>query len=70
MYRIVLKLIKIFSDVLGFCRVVDSVKSKVDKFKVYILLLQIICNFGLREWYWEQVFLKDNVIICQFDYIQ
>lgn len=39
MYRIVLKLIKIFSDVLGFRWVVDSVKSKVDKFKVYILLL-------------------------------
>lgn len=39
MYRIVLKLIKMFGDVFGFWCVVDSVKIKIDKFKVYILFL-------------------------------
>ena len=55
MYRTVLKLTKTFSDAPGPRRVADSVKSKVDKFKVHIPLLQIICNPGLRERHWEQV---------------
>ena len=55
MYRTVLKLTKTFGDAPGPRRVADSVKSKIDKFKVHIPLLQIICNPGLRERHWEQV---------------
>lgn len=68
MYRTVLKLTKTFSDAPGPRRVADSVKSKVDKFKVHIPLLQIICNPGLRERHWEQVpefFLKFVAITFQ-----
>ena len=61
MYRTVFKLTKTFSDAPGPRRVADSVKSKIDKFKVHIPLLQIICNPGLRERHWEQVSAKDNV---------
>jgi len=60
MYRTVFKLTKTFSDAPGPRRVADSVKSKIDKFKVHIPLLQIICNPGLRERHWEQVSVKDN----------
>lgn len=63
MYRTVLKLTKTFSDAPGPRRVADSVKSKVDKFKVHIPLLQIICNPGLRERHWEQVSVYDNVFV-------
>lgn len=65
MYRTVLKLTKTFSDAPGPRRVADSVKSKVDKFKVHIPLLQIICNPGLRERHWEQV----SVYLMPFVYL-
>lgn len=55
MYRTVLKLTKTFGDAPGPRRVADSVKTKVDKFKVHIPLLQIICNPGLRDRHWEQM---------------
>ena len=55
MYRTVLKLTKTFGDAPGPRRVADSVKTKIDKFKVHIPLLQIICNPGLRDRHWEQV---------------
>ena len=58
MYRTVFKLTKTFSDAPGPRRVADSFKSKIDKFKVHIPLLQIICNPGLRERHWEQVSVK------------
>lgn len=70
MYRTVLKLTKTFSDAPGPRRVADSVKSKVDKFKVHIPLLQIICNPGLRERHWEQVSVKDNVLLVWLYFIK
>lgn len=62
MYRTVLKLTKTFGDAPGPRRVADSVKTKVDKFKVHIPLLQIICNPGLRDRHWEQVMNHSRVI--------
>lgn len=55
MYRTVFKLSKTFGDVPAPRRVADSVKSKIDKFKVHLPLLQVICNPGLRDRHWEQV---------------
>ena len=64
MYRTVLKLTKTFGDAPGPRRVADSVKTKIDKFKVHIPLLQIICNPGLRDRHWEQVMSHSGVIQC------
>lgn len=61
MYRTVLKLTKTFGDAPGPRRVADSVKTKIDKFKVHIPLLQIICNPGLRDRHWEQVIKHSGV---------
>lgn len=61
MYRTVLKLTKTFGDAPGPRRVADSVKTKIDKFKVHIPLLQIICNPGLRDRHWEQVVKQSGV---------
>ena len=66
MYRTVLKLTKTFGDAPGPRRVADSVKSKIDKFKVHIPLLQIICNPGLRERHWEQVKGMSTLLIDIF----
>ena len=66
MYRTVLKLTKTFGDAPGPRRVADSVKSKIDKFKVHIPLLQIICNPGLRERHWEQVKGMSTLLIDLF----
>ena len=66
MYRTVLKLTKTFGDAPGPRRVADSVKSKIDKFKVHIPLLQIICNPGLRERHWEQVKGMSTLLIDVF----
>lgn len=65
MYRTVLKLTKTFGDAPGPRRVADSVKTKIDKFKVHIPLLQIICNPGLRDRHWEQV-IKHSVVFRVF----
>ena len=66
MYRTVFKLTKTFGDAPGPRRVADSVKSKIDKFKVHIPLLQIICNPGLRERHWEQVKGMSTLLIDIF----
>ena len=55
MFRTVFKLTKSFSDVPGPRRVAESMKNKIDKFKVHIPLLQTICNPGIRDRHWEQV---------------
>ncbi|XP_031567893.1 dynein heavy chain 3, axonemal-like [Actinia tenebrosa] len=55
MFRTVFKLSKTFGDVPAPRRVADSVKSKIDKFKVHLPLLQVICNPGLRDRHWEQM---------------
>ena len=55
MWRTMYKLTKSFSDVPGPKRIADSVKSKIDKFKAHLPLLQTICNPGIRDRHWEQV---------------
>ena len=58
MFRQVFKLTKSFSDVAGPRRVAESIRNKIDKFKVHIPLLQTICNPGIRDRHWEQVSWK------------
>ncbi|KAK3717325.1 hypothetical protein QZH41_011557, partial [Actinostola sp. cb2023] len=55
MFRTVFKLSKTFGDAPAPRRVADSVKSKIDKFKVHLPLLQIICNPGIRDRHWTQM---------------
>ena len=49
------KLTKTFSDSAGPRRVAESIKSKIDKFKANLPLLQCICNPGLRDRHWIEV---------------
>ena len=55
MWRTMYKLTKSFSDVPGPKRIADSVKTKIDKFKAHLPLLQTICNPGIRDRHWDQV---------------
>ena len=64
MWRTMYKLTKSFSDVPGPKRIADSVKTKIDKFKAHLPLLQTICNPGIRDRHWDQVsyFMLHNVM--------
>ncbi|XP_078610604.1 dynein axonemal heavy chain 3-like isoform X1 [Branchiostoma floridae x Branchiostoma japonicum] len=55
MWRTMYKLTKQFSDVAGPRRIAESVKSKIDKFKQHMPILQTICNPGIRDRHWEQM---------------
>lgn len=55
MWRTMYKLTKSFSDVPGPKRIADSVKTKIDKFKAHLPLLQTICNPGIRDRHWDLV---------------
>ncbi|XP_048576009.1 dynein axonemal heavy chain 3 isoform X2 [Nematostella vectensis] len=55
MFRTVIKLSKTFGDSPAPRRVAESVRSKIDKFKVHLPLLQVICNPGIRERHWTQM---------------
>ena len=55
MWRTLHKLQKTLSDQQGPRRVADMMKNRIDKFKVHIPLLQVICNPGLKDRHWEQM---------------
>ncbi|CAB3991140.1 dynein heavy chain 3, axonemal-like, partial [Paramuricea clavata] len=55
MWRTMYKLTKSFSDVPGPKRIADSVKTKIDKFKAHLPLLQTVCNPGIRDRHWDQM---------------
>lgn len=55
MWRTMFKLAKTFTDIPGPRRVAENIRSKIDKFKSNLPLLQCICNPGLRERHWIQV---------------
>ena len=67
MWRTVYKLTKTFNDQAGPRRIAESVKSKIDKFKLHMPILSTICNPGIRERHWEAVsegsyYLIKNVV--------
>ena len=55
MWRTMYKLSKTFTDMPGPQKTAESLKSKMEKFKVYVPLLQCICNKGLRDRHWEKI---------------
>ena len=55
MWRTMFKLTKTFAEVPAPRRVADSMKTKIDKFKTNLPLLNAICNPGLRDRHWDQV---------------
>ena len=59
MWRTMYKLTKSFSDVPGPKRIADSVRTKIDKFKAHLPLLQTVCNPGIRDRHWDQVRTED-----------
>ena len=59
MWRTLHKVQKSLSDQNGPRRVADMVKNRIDKFKVHIPLLQVVCNPGLKERHWD---LMSNLV--------
>jgi dynein heavy chain len=55
MWRTIHKLQKTLTDQVGPRRVADLIKNRIDKFKVHIPLLQVICNPGLKERHWQNM---------------
>ncbi|XP_076458174.1 dynein axonemal heavy chain 3-like [Babylonia areolata] len=52
MWRTMYKLIKTFGDNMGPRRIAESIKSKIDKFKHHMSIVQVICNPGLKQRHW------------------
>jgi dynein heavy chain len=55
MWHTLYKLAKTLFDIPGAKRVSEMVRAKVEKFRQYVPLLQVICNKGLQERHWCQV---------------
>ncbi|XP_041362756.1 dynein heavy chain 3, axonemal-like isoform X2 [Gigantopelta aegis] len=55
MWRTMYKLTKVFNDQPGPRRIADSIKGKIDKFKVHLPILHTICNPGIRDRHWDSM---------------
>ncbi|XP_073447159.1 dynein axonemal heavy chain 3 isoform X1 [Aquarana catesbeiana] len=55
MWRTVYKLAKTFADMPGPRRVAENVKLKIDKFKVHLPIISVICNRGMKSRHWEEI---------------
>lgn len=55
MSETILKLIKQLANNPQAKRVADTVRLKIDKFKVYLPVLDAICQQGLNERHWTQI---------------
>ncbi|XP_059139620.1 dynein axonemal heavy chain 3-like isoform X2 [Physella acuta] len=55
MWRTMYKLTKAFADQPGPRHIANSVKTKIDKFKTNMPILQTICNPGIRGRHWDQM---------------
>lgn len=62
MWRTMHKLTKTFGDLPGPRRSADSIKKKLDAFKVNLPIIQTICNPGIRDRHWEKVSWKDSEV--------
>ncbi|XP_076243948.1 dynein heavy chain 3, axonemal [Calliopsis andreniformis] len=54
-WRTLYKLSRILTDIPGAKRIADMVRGKVEKFKQFIPVLEIICTPGLQKRHWEQI---------------
>lgn len=57
MFRIMHKLTKVFTDT-GPRTVAERQRSKMEKFKAHLPLLNVICNAGIRDRHWDQVYQR------------
>ncbi|KAM4697749.1 dynein axonemal heavy chain 3 [Rhinophrynus dorsalis] len=55
MWRTMYKLSKSFADLPGPRRVAENVKIKIDKFKMHLPIVSVICNRGMKSRHWEQI---------------
>nr|CAD7259657.1 unnamed protein product [Timema shepardi] len=55
MFRTLYKLAKTLYDIPGSKRVAEMVRAKVEKFRHFIPVLQIVCNKGLQDRHWTQM---------------
>lgn len=60
MWQTIHRLSKTFSDITSPRRVVETVKSKLEKFKPNLPILQILRNPGLKDRHWESVCAAKN----------
>ncbi|CAK9833026.1 Dynein axonemal heavy chain 3 [Anthophora retusa] len=60
-WRTLYKLSRIITDIPGARRINDIVRGKVEKFKQFIPLLQIVCTPGMEKRHWEQISAAVNV---------
>ena len=66
MWRTMHKLTKTFGDLPGPRRSAESIKKKLDAFKVNLPIIQTICNPGIRDRHWEKVSWKGSKIMALF----
>ncbi|KAF3429654.1 hypothetical protein E2986_08409 [Frieseomelitta varia] len=62
-WRTLYRLARVLVDIPGARKITEMVRAKVDKFKQYIPLLQIICTPGLQDRHWKQISRVVNVYI-------
>ncbi|XP_061330226.1 dynein axonemal heavy chain 3 isoform X2 [Pezoporus flaviventris] len=55
MWRTMYKLTKSFPDLPQPRRLAETMKFKLDKFKLHLPVLSVACNRGMRERHWEQI---------------
>ncbi|KAM4632527.1 dynein axonemal heavy chain 3 [Discoglossus pictus] len=55
MWRNMYKLAKSFTDLPGPKRVAENVKLKIDKFKVHLPVISVICNRGMKKRHWDTI---------------
>lgn len=66
-WRTLYRLARALADVPGGRRIADTVRGKVEKFRQFIPLLQIICTPGLQDRHWKQISKAANVEIVLTD---
>ncbi|XP_017878877.2 dynein heavy chain 3, axonemal [Ceratina calcarata] len=66
-WRTLYRLARLITDIPGARKITEVVRGKVDKFKQYIPLLQIICTPGLEKRHWDQMSAVANVEIALTD---
>lgn len=75
-WRTLYRLARILTDIPGARKITEMIRGKVEKFKQYIPLLQIICTPGLQDRHWKQISKVVNVDIvptptsCLFDMVE
>jgi len=66
-WRTLYKLSRVLTDIPGARRVAEMVRGKVEKFRQFIPVLQIICTPGLQARHWEAISETVGVVIKPTD---